>query len=243
MTLNRVTVLIAVYTERYLLSLIFLCLALVEFNKVRDILLGRLGTETTVFLDIVNHLILLLLGIFTGLFLLLGRHAVVLPDKITFILIPLATTFFNILYYTVSLFPESMQVNLCPEGLQMSFLAAGLVCIIIGPMIALWGILHLGRSFGVLIAVRKVVLTGPYKWVRHPMYLGWTCMYIGLALTHFSGAYFLLVTLHISLLLYRADLEQKQLSEHSSEYRVYMMRTRFFFPKLRFSTRGSLKAG
>jgi protein-S-isoprenylcysteine O-methyltransferase Ste14 len=100
-------------------------------------------------------------------------------------------------------------------------------------LIALWGLIHLGRSFGVYVTVRKVVLTGPYQWVRHPMYLGWVCLYCGIALANFSGAYFLLVALNIGLLLYRAQLEQTQLAAHSEEYREYMQHTRFIFPKLR----------
>jgi protein-S-isoprenylcysteine O-methyltransferase Ste14 len=204
-----------------------------EFNKSWGILSGRLNTETIVFIDVVHHIILLLLGLFTGLLLLVGRRAVVAPQKLKFILIPLVTTFFYPLYYTAPLFPTPWQINLCPQGLQMSLLAAGLICIIIGPMFALWGILHLGRSFGIFVTVRKVVLTGPYQWVRHPMYLGWVCMCIGVALANFSGAYFLLVTIHISLLLYRARLEQAQLSEYSVEYQKYIKRTRFIFPRLR----------
>jgi protein-S-isoprenylcysteine O-methyltransferase Ste14 len=242
MTLNRVSVLIAVYIERYALSLLYFYLASVEFNKSLGILSGRLGTETTVFIDTAHHLILFLLGIFTGLLLLLARRATVPPQKPEFILVPLATTFFNLLYYTVPWFPVSLQTNLCPQGLQMPLLAAGLVCIIIGPMFALSGILYLGRSFGIYVTVRKVVMTGPYQWVRHPMYLGWVCTCIGVALANCSSAYFLLVALHISLLLYRAHLEETQLSAHSPEYREYMKHTRFIFPRFRFPINSSVKA-
>jgi protein-S-isoprenylcysteine O-methyltransferase Ste14 len=228
---NRILALAAFYTERYVLSFVYLCFALMEINKTWGILSGRLRIETTVFIDAVHHLILLLLCVFTSLLLLLGRRPAVPPHKLKFILIPLATTFYNFLYYTVPLFPAPLQIKLCPQGWQTSLVAAGLTCIIIGPMLALWGILYLGRSFGVFVTVRKVVLTGPYHWVRHPMYLGWVCLCLGVALANFSGAYFLLVAIHISLLLYRAHLEEAQLSEYSTEYREYMKRTGFIFPK------------
>ena len=230
---NRILALIAGYTERYVLSVVFLCLASAEIKKIRGILAGWFAPETTVFIDVIHHLILLLLGVFTGLLLLVGRRAEVPPERLKFILIPLATTFFYLFYYTVPWFPAVWQANLSPPGLQKPFLAAGLACLIIGPTLALWSILHLGRSFGIFVTVRKVVTTGPYQWVRHPMYLGGVFLSTGVALANFSAAFFLLVALHISLLLYRAHLEQTQLAAHSPEYREYMERTRFLFPKLR----------
>ena len=178
---------------------------------------------------------MLLLYLFTGLFLLLARRPVVSPQKLKFILVPLATTFFYLAYSTVPWFPAPLKMNLCPQSLQMSLVAAGLTCAIVGPMFAIWGILHLGRSFGIYVTVRKVVTTGPYKWVRHPMYLGACCMCVGVAISNCSVAFFLLVAMHICLLLYRAHLEQTQLSEHSAEYREYMKRTRFIFPRFRQS--------
>ncbi len=105
-----------------------------------------------------------------------------------------------------------------------------------GPAVAIWAVLYLGRSFGVFVVVRKVILDGPYQWVRHPIYLGYICMLAGLVLANFSAAYFILVPIHIGLLLYRARLEEARLSEHSAEYRQYMKRTGFIFPKLHHPT-------
>ncbi len=229
---NQILASAAFYTERYVLSVVFVGLAAAEFNKIRGILSGRLGVETTMFIDVIHHFIVLLLMLFTGLLLLLARRAEVPPQKLKLILVPLAVTFFYLLYFTVPLFPAAWQVNLSPPGWQMPLLAAGLVCLIIGPVFALWAIWHLGRSFGIFVSVRKVVLTGPYQWVRHPMYLSGIFLCVGVALANFSAACFLLVAIHSSLILYRAVLEQAQLSAHSAEYREHMKHTRFIFPKL-----------
>jgi protein-S-isoprenylcysteine O-methyltransferase Ste14 len=242
MTLNRHIVSIAVYTEKYGLSLVYFVMAWTELGRCWTLWSGHSGTSGAVFVEAVRHLTVLLLTVFTALWLLLGRRADVPPQQLKFILVPLATTFFNLTYSTVPWFPKPLQLNLWPAALQFWMFLAGLTCIVIGPMIALWGLLHLGRSFGVFVTVRKVVLTGPYQWTRHPMYLGWVCVCFGVALANFSIAYLLLVAMHISLLLYRAHLEETQLAAHSAEYREYINHSGFIFPKFRHPAAGLLKA-
>jgi protein-S-isoprenylcysteine O-methyltransferase Ste14 len=225
----------AEFVEKYVISLVFFWLAFVEFAKIWGFLSKALHPETTVFIDVTHHLVSLLIGLITGLVLLLGCRPLVPAKNLQSFVIPLIATFYNLLYFTVSWFPRSWQISLCPPALQKTFIITGLVCIIvIGPLISLWGLLYLGRSFGVFVTMRQVILTGPYRWVRHPMYLGWIFVCLGIALANFSAAYLLLVSLHISFLLYRAHLEESHLSEHSEEYRAYMKRAGFILPKLRY---------
>jgi protein-S-isoprenylcysteine O-methyltransferase Ste14 len=229
---RRIIVLLAIFAERWILSLVFFYLGWTEFNKADGIHSGRLPRETTsIFVDVAHHYTLFVLACLTGIFLLVARRAAVLPERLSFVLVPLATTFFTLLYYTVQYFPEPLRVSLCPPQWRPTFVTIGLICVMIGPLISLWGIIHLGRSFGVFVAVRKVVLTGPYQWVRHPMYLGWVFICLGVALANFSGAYLFLTTTHMALLFYRARLEESQLADHSPEYREHKNRTGFIFPK------------
>jgi protein-S-isoprenylcysteine O-methyltransferase Ste14 len=44
----------------------------------------------------------------------------------------------------------------------------------------------LGRSFGILPAIRGIVFSGPYKFVRHPMYLGYLIGDIGFLLANYT---------------------------------------------------------
>jgi protein-S-isoprenylcysteine O-methyltransferase Ste14 len=233
MTLNRKTAMIAVFTERYVLSLVYLYLTWFEFQKPWLGWSGPPATEGAVVVQTSRHLTQVLLFFFTAVLLLLARRTAVPPQKLKSILIPLATTFFTLTYGAVPWLPAALQNNLCPAELRMPVTLAAIVLIVIGPAIALWGLLHLGRSFGVFVEVRQVVLGGPYRWVRHPMYLGWICMCAGNALGFFSAAYFILVAIHILLLQYRARLEEAELSGYSAEYREHLKRTGFIFPRFR----------
>ena len=47
-----------------------------------------------------------------------------------------------------------------------------LVIGISGYGLVLWSLLALGSRFGIAPADRGLVVSGPYRWVRHPMYLG-----------------------------------------------------------------------
>jgi len=230
---RRIVILTAIFTERWILSLVFFYLAWVEFSKAEGIHSGLLARESaSVFTDVARHYILFVAGAVTGVLLLVARRAAVLQERLSFVFVPLGTTFFTLLYYTVPYFPKTMQASLCSPEWRPTLVTIGLACAIIGPLVSLWGLIHLGRSFGVLVAVRKVILTGPYRWVRHPMYLGWVFICLGVALANFSIAYFILTATHMSLLLYRAHLEESQLAQHSIEYRENMKRTGFILPKL-----------
>ena len=45
-------------------------------------------------------------------------------------------------------------------------------CFVLGTLWTVWSLSTLGRSFAVLPARRPLVSRGPYRWVRHPAYLG-----------------------------------------------------------------------
>jgi protein-S-isoprenylcysteine O-methyltransferase Ste14 len=231
--LSRKAALTAVYAERYVLSLVYLYFAWVEFHKLWLIWLGPPSTSGAEAMQAARHVILLLLNFFVGILLLLGRRAAVPPQNPKDILIPLAASFFNLTYNATPWFPTLLQKNLCSPDWQTPLIVAGLLLGLIGPALAIWGILFLGRAFGIFVVVRKVIFDGPYQWVRHPMYLGYIGMLVGLALVNFSAAYFILVPIHIALLLYRARLEEARLSEYSAEYLEYRKRTGFIFPRLR----------
>jgi protein-S-isoprenylcysteine O-methyltransferase Ste14 len=232
-TLGPKVALLMVHVERYGLSLVYLYLTWVEFHKLWLIWLSPPNHSSAAAVVAARHVILLMLNLFVAVLLLLGRRAAVPPQTPGDVIIPLAASFFNLTYNATRWFPALWLRNFCSPDWQIPFTVTGLFLGLCGPAMAIWSVLFLGRSFGIFVVVRKVVLDGPYRWVRHPMYLGYIFMLAGLVLINFSPAYLMLVPIHIFLLLYRAHLEEVRLSGHSAEYREYVKRTGFIFPKLR----------
>ncbi len=66
------------------------------------------------------------------------------------------------------LLAAALPMAVYPDAIPIWLLIPGLL----GYVLTLWSLLALGRSFGIGPADRGLVKAGPYKLVRHPMYLG-----------------------------------------------------------------------
>jgi len=98
--------------------------------------------------------------------------------------------------------------------------------IIAANLLGIFTLLNLGKSFGILIACRKIKTNGLYGVIRHPMYLSDILLRIGFAVGHFSILTLCLVLLSVGLYVWRALLEEAFLAEQGS-YRDYMNSVRY----------------
>lgn len=74
-----------------------------------------------------------------------------------------------------------------PFGLQIGHSPAGWTLVsLLGVGLSLWGLLSLGRSFGIAPADRGLAVGGAYRLVRHPMYLGELISYLALFTANFT---------------------------------------------------------
>ncbi|HET7676471.1 MAG TPA: isoprenylcysteine carboxylmethyltransferase family protein [Candidatus Limnocylindrales bacterium] len=111
--------------------------------------------------------------------------------------------------------------------------AAGLV--VAGLVLAVWGTLALGRSFAALPQPppgAELVESGPYRWVRHPIYLGLLVGSLGWGVL--AGS---LVTLGLTMALavlldLKARREEAWLAARFPDYADYRRRTRRLVPFL-----------
>jgi protein-S-isoprenylcysteine O-methyltransferase Ste14 len=90
----------------------------------------------------------------------------------------------------------------------------------------------LGRSFGVRPGARELVTGGPYRFVRHPLYVFEALTQLGVLLVVLSPFAVALFALHLCLQGWRALLEERVLSGAFPAYRTYQASTSRFVPGL-----------
>jgi protein-S-isoprenylcysteine O-methyltransferase Ste14 len=94
-------------------------------------------------------------------------------------------------------------------------------------------VLFLGRCFGVLPEARGLVTSGPYRLVRHPVYLGEIGACVGLAIASPSLRNTALLCLLAGAQAVRMGLEEEALARAFPRYVEYAARTPQLIPRLR----------
>ena len=104
---------------------------------------------------------------------------------------------------------------------------AGLGCLSIlsGALLAIRGVLDLGRSltpFPRPADTNRLVATGAYRWVRHPIYAAAMALWLGWALLYGSGAVLIGFFLLMAGVIVIVPREERALEAHFGEsYREY----------------------
>ncbi len=110
----------------------------------------------------------------------------------------------------------------------------GLALMLAGIAIRWSGIRTLRRFFSANVAVQsdhRLIVAGPYRWVRHPGYFGGWLMFLGLGLALANGvALLLLAVLTVPAFLYRIAVEERALRGAFAEYAAYAGTVRKFIP-------------
>ena len=88
----------------------------------------------------------------------------------------------------------------------------------------------LGRCFGVLPEARGLVTHGPYRVVRHPLYLGEFNLCAGLVIASPSPRNLVLALIFATAQAQRMAMEERELTAQFPEYRDYARRTRRLIP-------------
>jgi protein-S-isoprenylcysteine O-methyltransferase Ste14 len=97
---------------------------------------------------------------------------------------------------------------------KTGWFAGGLVLVTLAACLSLASLLGLGRWFGVRPALRGLATKGPYRLVRHPMYLAYVLADVGYNLQEWNAGTVLLMMAGWASLLYRIRAEERSLSHH-----------------------------
>jgi protein-S-isoprenylcysteine O-methyltransferase Ste14 len=109
----------------------------------------------------------------------------------------------------------------------------GLALCLAGFGLAIWARMYLGRNWGMPMSLRRgheLVTSGPYAYVRHPIYTGIMLAMIGSALAR-ALLWLLLLLLFSAYFLFSARTEEKMmLAQFPDAYPAYRRRTKMLIP-------------
>jgi protein-S-isoprenylcysteine O-methyltransferase Ste14 len=111
-----------------------------------------------------------------------------------------------------------------------ALLAASAV-IVFGTLFTIWSLATLGRCFGLLPEARGLVTRGPYRWVRHPVYLGELTSALGMLIARPHPLIVALYLVFAVLQYWRTVYEESALAEtFAVEYPAYRARVSRLVP-------------
>jgi protein-S-isoprenylcysteine O-methyltransferase Ste14 len=114
---------------------------------------------------------------------------------------------------------------------------AGAILALTGGLLCAWAKLQLGRLFSVHLGVQqehRLIRSGPYAIVRHPMYLGIIDFILGSALVWNDAALLVLAATFLVFFTMQLRFEEEILARHfGEEYVEYRRRVPPLIPRLR----------
>jgi protein-S-isoprenylcysteine O-methyltransferase Ste14 len=101
-----------------------------------------------------------------------------------------------------------------------------------GSILATVVLLYLGRSFSILPEARRLVVTGPYRLVRHPLYATEMICMVGLVIQFALWPAGIAFLIQCMFQLERMQIEERLLSRTFPEYEIYANNTARLIPGL-----------
>jgi protein-S-isoprenylcysteine O-methyltransferase Ste14 len=130
--------------------------------------------------------------------------------------------------------PDLLQERVIPAGGGVDL--AGLAITVLGLGFAVWARVHLGKNWSSRPTIRvghTLVRTGPYRFVRNPIYTGLLVGYTGTAIV--IGAFWacvLIIFLLAAFLMRIREEEKLLLGEFGEEYEKYRREVKALIPYL-----------
>jgi len=122
-------------------------------------------------------------------------------------------------------------LNFAPVNPVLS--SIGIILCAAGMALLVWARRHLGRNWSQTVAAKighELVTSGPYRYVRHPMYAGGLVACVGSAMVC-GGAWIFLLVILGTLFLWRVGAEDRLMAQQfPNEYPDYKKRTKALIP-------------
>jgi len=111
---------------------------------------------------------------------------------------------------------------------------AAITVFLIGLLFGLWAIMHNQRgNFNIRPVLKDgciLITTGPYRFIRHPMYTSVILMMLGIFISTPTLPEAIMFLTLITVLYLKARREEHLWCDHHPEYPAYKERTKLFIP-------------
>jgi protein-S-isoprenylcysteine O-methyltransferase Ste14 len=137
----------------------------------------------------------------------------------------------TVLFVAPAVLPHLLRRRFLPPGTVAAWL--GLVLVAMGLALSVWARAHLGRNWSGTITVKEeheLIVTGPYRLVRHPIYSGLLLALLGTAVAIGEWRGVLGVALALFAFLHRSRVEEARMRETFPQYEEYRRHTRALVP-------------
>jgi protein-S-isoprenylcysteine O-methyltransferase Ste14 len=113
-------------------------------------------------------------------------------------------------------------IPLLPRGPELPILAvASAAILLVSVALMAYPLIALGESFSLMPQARKLVTSGPYAIVRHPLYLIEEAAVVGVLLQYAWFAALPFLVLHLAVQIGRMQLEEEVLQKAFPNYTAY----------------------
>lgn len=133
-------------------------------------------------------------------------------------------------FVLLSLRPLLVFLSVKTEHLPDWTLIVSNLLVAIGAAFSIYALLYLRLNFSILPEARDLTTTGPYRIVRHPVYLGEILGAVGLTVALPSVVTVGVLVSFVVAQLYRSGMEERVLAANLSGYAEYARRTPRLFP-------------
>lgn len=96
--------------------------------------------------------------------------------------------------------------------------------------LTLWGIRTIRRSFSITVEARELLTSEPYRFVRHPDYLGEMLTAALITVLRFSLMNMVILVLIVMIQLFRSKMEEDKLAQVFPAYSAYESRKAWLWP-------------
>jgi protein-S-isoprenylcysteine O-methyltransferase Ste14 len=100
------------------------------------------------------------------------------------------------------------------------------VLVVISVAIMIYARVNLGRSIGYVPADRGIITSGPYKFVRHPIYSGLFVTLFAFITRAYTPLNLLLYVIIVGLFILKSVIEERFLRDNP-DYAAYMKQVRY----------------